>query len=129
MEILVSVLLFGIGVLLGYIYSKENRLALAILGLFCAGVLPLYAFFFPVSSIDHMAQLNWWWVLLLPVLAAGATMVVLCLRAPKSTRFRKWALTVSTALVVIIFLAPVYRPHTGWSPHAHFVWENPFHVH
>jgi len=129
MEIVVGVLLFAIGVLLGYIYSKENRLVLAILGPFCASIPLLYRYLFPVSSIDQMTQIKWWWLLLVPVLAAGATMVVLCLRAPKSSRFRRWVLTVSAALVVITFVAPVHRPHTGWGPHAHFIWENPFHAH
>lgn len=128
-DTIAGVLLIAIGILLGHVYATEKRFTLAILGSICAGVPLIYALFFPVSSIDHLTQVQWWWTLLVPVLVSGITLVILCLYAPKPTRRRKWTLFGSALLVCIIFMAPIHRPHSGWGPHAHYIWENPFHVH
>lgn len=107
---------------------NEHRLA-AVVAATCGLMLAVHRFALPSSMMDLEAQFRLWTPITAVLMFLPAALLVLVFVLDVGGRREKVFSIAASVLLFAALLLPLHRPHFGWSDHAHFVWESPYHVH
>ena len=111
------------------IYFRNEHKLLAAVAATCGLMLAAHRFALPSSVMDLEIQFRLWTPLTAILMLLVSSLLVLVFVVDVGGRREKVFAIAASALLCVVLLLPLHRPHFGWSDHAHFVWESPYHVH
>lgn len=95
----------------------------------CGLTLAAHRFALPSSLVDLETQFRLWTPFTAILMMLVAALFILLLLVNVGDRRERIIALVASVLLCAAVLLPLHRPHFGWSDHAHFIWESPYHVH